>query len=79
VDTLPVVLVMVAVAALLLCAAVLADRKLQQRAARRRALEEDPNAPRKHDAADAFIEMLDRAREAVRRAADEAAQQNSQS
>ncbi len=66
-DTLTMILAMVAVAALLLAGAVIVDRYLQQRLERRRAAEQNPElAAKKADAADAFISILNRSGEAVR-------------
>jgi hypothetical protein len=66
-STLTIILVMVAVAALLLLGAVIADRRLQRRVAQRRALEDNPEAAaQKRDAADALIDMLNRSGEVVR-------------
>jgi len=68
-DTLTVVLIMLALAVVLLLGAVLADRGLHRRMVQRRSPEESPSgAPRKPDAADAVIDMLNRSGEMVRRA-----------
>lgn len=67
-DTLTLILIMVFVSGVLLLGAVLVDRRLQQRVERRRIEQGKPDGiPRKRDAADAVIEMLNRSGEMVRR------------
>ena len=81
-DALTVVLTMVGVAALLFVGAVLADRLLERRAQRRRSAETGgAAAPARGDAADAVIDLLDRAREIARswETADEEKQDTSAS
>ncbi len=64
-DTLVMVLLMAGVAVLLLLGAIIADRRLEQRMQRRLRGEEVQDAARRPDAADAVIELLNRARSAV--------------
>ena len=68
-NTLTVLMIMVAVAAALLIGAIIVDRQLERRMQRRRAAEAgaDPGAARKSDAADAVIQMLNSASEVMRR------------
>lgn len=68
---LTVVVVMLAVMVVLLVAAIIADRTLQRRMSQRRALQETPgDSPRKKDAADALIDMLNRSGDIVREAVE---------
>jgi uncharacterized membrane protein len=66
-DTLTIVLIMVAMSTLLLLGAIITDRALQRRVAQRHMLEENPDlALKKRDAADAVIEALNRSGEMLR-------------
>jgi hypothetical protein len=67
-DTLTLILIMVALSAVMLLCAVLVDRRLQARLEQRRLVGENPDgSPRKRDAADAFIDILNRSGEMVRK------------
>lgn len=65
-DTLTIILIMIAMAALLLAGAIVVDGHLQRRLERRRAAAENPELEKKGDAADAIINILNRSGEAVR-------------
>lgn len=70
-DTLAIVLIMMGVALVLLLGAVIADRQLSRRIERRES-GEGSGSPRKADPADAVIDLLDRARSAMRHTVESA-------
>ncbi len=78
-NTLTIILSMVAVAVLLLLGAVGADYLLQRRMQKRLAAEEAGEAAKKRDTADSVIELLNRASEAVTRSLQSAKQDENES